>query len=201
MIGSPRLRLVGAALLLLAAGACRLPARETRWLPQGARPTGLSTLAEARAGEVSTRIWIAERWLWPFPLPDSRKLRYGHDDLFLLVLIENASSRPVAFRPEAIRVRVPGGSPPRVMIAAAGGCDGSAAPGGRLACGVRLGLPRGLARFELDLSEAVQAGDGPVVFRVRREAEWTWRRVGPGLPLFFGPLAWSRDLPPARRGD
>jgi hypothetical protein len=187
MIGT-RLRLAAIALLLPAA-ACRLPARETRWLPQGTRPTGLPTLAERRAGGVHARLWIAERWRWPFPLPGSRTFLYGRDELFLLVVIDNASGRPVAFRPEAIRVRLPGGSPARARIAGAGGCDGSAAPGGRLACGVRAGLPRGLDRFELDLSEAVQAGEGPIVFQVRRESKWTWRRVGPGLPLLFGPFA------------
>lgn len=180
-----RWRSAGVYALLFAvfvAGGCRLPAREWRWRVSGAHQTWLDTLGEQRACGLAVRLWVADRTMWPLPLPGSRRLLFGDDDLAALIILDNRTAGKA--RLDALRVRLlaPEKGEQRYPESVGPGCGASAAPGERIACTLRIAAPRGEKKLELDLTDALPCTDGAFVFRLEHGSAWTWRRVGPGVP-------------------
>jgi hypothetical protein len=169
-------------LLLLGFAACRLPAREVRWDVSGSERTWLASLGERRERDLVIRLWVADRAMWPLPLPASRELFFGDDDLFALILVDNEGTAEVKLEPGRIRLRE--GRPARVRGPArlSDSCSRTVAPDGRGACGAELSVWRGAGTVELDLTDALPSSDRPVVFLLQRRGSWIWQRVGPGVP-------------------
>jgi hypothetical protein len=176
------LALLGGALLFLGAAACRLPAREVRWEVSGPERTWLASLGEQRGGDLVVRLWVAERTMWPLPLPASRTLFFGDDDLFALILLDNGGSSEVRLEPSLIRMRAGRSDRVRGPARVSEGCARSAPPAGRAACGVDLAAWRGAETLELDLTDAILSSATRRVFVLNRRGSWIWRRVGPGVP-------------------
>ncbi len=176
------LSLLGGALLLLGAAACRLPAREVRWEVSGPERTWLSSLGEHRGGDLVVRLWVAERRMWPLPLPASRSLFFGDEDLFALILLDNEGSSEARLEPALIRMRASRPDRVRGPARVPEGCARSAPPAGRAACSVELAAWRGARTLELDLTDAIPSSSTRRVFVLNRRGSWIWRRVGPGLP-------------------
>jgi hypothetical protein len=176
------IRLLVGTLLLLGAAACRLPAREVRWEVSGANRTWLAALGEDRGGGLVVRLWVAERRMWPLPLPASRPLFFGDEDLFALILLDNEGSAAARLEPSLIRMRA--GRPDRVRGPAhiPEGCARSVPPAGSAACGVEFAAWRGARRLEVDLTDAIPSSSTRRLFVLNRRGAWIWRRVGPGVP-------------------
>lgn len=178
-----RLALVLALLFsTLPSAACRLPAREWRWEVSGAEPTWLASLGEASGCGIVLRLWAAPRSMWPLPLPASRPMLYGGENLQLLALVENTGPGRVSFHPERARLRPAPAERDTAPAALTPGCGAVAAAGEKTACGFTVAIPRGTDAFDLDLTESVPCADPGFVFRLSRSAAWRWRRVGPGVP-------------------
>lgn len=167
---------------LVAAEGCRLPAREWRWEVNGAEKTWLEGLGEGRACGLSLRVWVADRTLWPLPLPGSRRLFFGADDLDLLILVDNERDRDAPFAPARVLLRVPETAGARAPARADAGCPDVAPAGERIACTLAIAAPRGEENLTLDLTDALACHDAAFVFGLTHHASWAWRRVGPGVP-------------------
>jgi hypothetical protein len=176
----PLVPLLVAALFL--AGGCRLPAREWRWEVSGADRTFLDALGGARGCGLALELWAAPREMWPLPLPGSRPLFLGGEDLYLLALLRNDGAAAVSLDPARARVRLGGAPEALATESSAAACGAKIAAGKKGACGFTLRLPRGTKALEVDLRDSAECRDSAFVFRLSRQTAWRWRRVGPGVP-------------------
>ncbi len=131
---------------------------------------------------MALRLWAAPRSMWVLPLPGSRPLFFGGEDLFLLVIVENRGEAPRAFDPRLVGARLPGRSEAAEAREEGEASSAAIASGEREARGFSIHLPRGETDLEVDLRDSASCADDRFVFRLGRQASWEWRRVGPGVP-------------------
>ena len=167
---------------VLVAGGCRLPAREWRWEVSGNQKTWVDTLGEQRACGLAVRLWVADRTMWPLPLPGSRRLFFGDDDLAALIILDNGTAGTVRLDASRARLLVPQKRGQRLPASTGPGCGASAVAGDRIACTLGIAAPGGEKKLELDLMDALPCADSAFVFRLEKREAWVWRRVGPGVP-------------------